>query len=148
MLSPLYGPIVTSIHDYWKNHSFDYTDLCQQSNVSTFSYTVKVCHSFSSKEQASFNFMAAVTICSDFQRESESHSVVPDSFLPHGLQPARILCPQNSPGQKLKWVAVPFSRESSQPRDQTQISHIAGEFFTVWATRKAQFQQRFWRPRK
>ena len=27
---------VTSIHDQWKNHSFDYTDLCWQSNVSTF----------------------------------------------------------------------------------------------------------------
>ena len=36
MLSLLYGPPVTSVHDYWKNHSFDYTDLCWQSNVSTF----------------------------------------------------------------------------------------------------------------
>ena len=32
----LYGPNLTSIHDYWKNHSFDYTDLCQQSNISIF----------------------------------------------------------------------------------------------------------------
>ena len=31
-----YGPMVTSIHDYWKNHSFNYMDLCQQSNVSAF----------------------------------------------------------------------------------------------------------------
>ena len=30
----------------------------------------------------------------------------------------------------LEWVAVPFSRESSQPRDQTQVSHIADRFFT------------------
>ena len=30
----------------------------------------------------------------------------------------------------LEWVAVPFSRGSSQPRDQTQVSHIAGGFFT------------------
>ena len=30
----------------------------------------------------------------------------------------------------LEWVAVPFSRGSSQPRDQTQVSHIAGRFFT------------------
>ena len=37
----------------------------------------------------------------------------------------------------LEWVAVPFSRESSQPRDWTQISHIAGGFFTSWATREA-----------
>ena len=27
--SLVYGPTLTSIHDYWKNHSFDYTDLCQ-----------------------------------------------------------------------------------------------------------------------
>ena len=32
----LYGPTPTSIHDYWINHSFDYTDLCWQSNVSAF----------------------------------------------------------------------------------------------------------------
>ena len=35
-LSFLYGPTLTSIHDYWKNHSFEYTDFCQQSNVSAF----------------------------------------------------------------------------------------------------------------
>ena len=29
-------PTLTSIHDYWKNHSFDYTDLCQQSNIPAF----------------------------------------------------------------------------------------------------------------
>ena len=38
-----------------------------------------------------------------------------------------------------EWVAFPFSRESSQPRDQTQVSCIAGRFFTNWATREAMF---------
>ena len=38
----------------------------------------------------------------------------------------------------LEWVAFSFSRGSSQPRDQTQVSHIAGGFFTTWATREAQ----------
>ena len=38
----------------------------------------------------------------------------------------------------LEWVAVPFSRGSYQPRDQTQVSHIAGIFFTSWATGEAQ----------
>ena len=32
----LYGPTLTSIHDYWKSHSFDYMDLCEQSDVSAF----------------------------------------------------------------------------------------------------------------
>ena len=42
----------------------------------------------------------------------------------HGIFQARIL----------EWVAIPFSRESSPPRDQTWVSYIAGRFFTVWAT--------------
>ena len=45
----------------------------------------------------------------------------------HGTLQARIL----------EWVIVPFSRASSQPRDRTQISFIAGGFFTSWATREA-----------
>ena len=36
VLSLFYGPALTSVHDYWKNHSFDYTDLCRQSGVSAF----------------------------------------------------------------------------------------------------------------
>ena len=31
----------------------------------------------------------------------------------------------------LEWVAFPFSRGSSQPRDRTQVSRITGRFFTV-----------------
>ena len=45
----------------------------------------------------------------------------------HGILQARIL----------EWLAIPFSRESFQPRDQTQVSHIAGRFFISWATREA-----------
>ena len=36
----------------------------------------------------------------------------------------------------LAWVAFPFSRGSSQPRDWTQVSHIARVFFSSWATKK------------
>ena len=36
VLSLLYGPTHTSIHDYWKNHSFDYTDFCWQRVISAF----------------------------------------------------------------------------------------------------------------
>ena len=45
-------------------------------------------------------------------------------------------------GGILEWVAFPFSRGSSQPRDQTQVSSIAGGFFTRCATREA---QEYWR---
>ena len=36
VLSLLYGPTLTSLHDYWKNNSFDYVDICQQSDISAF----------------------------------------------------------------------------------------------------------------
>ena len=74
------SPILTSIHDYWKNHSFDCTDLCQQ-KFSAFQYTVWVCHSYD-KEQASFNFMAAVTIHSDFGTQENIKSVTVPIFPP------------------------------------------------------------------
>ena len=38
-----------------------------------------------------------------------------------------------------EWVAISFSRGSSQPRDQTQVSRTTGRRFTVWATRKAPY---------
>ena len=39
-LSFLHSPTITSIHDHWKNHSLDQTDLCWQSNVSAFEYAI------------------------------------------------------------------------------------------------------------
>ena len=36
VLSHLYGPTLTSMYNYWKNHSFDYMDLCRQSDTSAF----------------------------------------------------------------------------------------------------------------
>ena len=48
-----------------------------------------------------------------------------DSSLPgssvHGILQARVL----------EWVAIPFSRRSSQPRDATRVSRMADRFFTV-----------------
>ena len=56
-------------------------DFCQQSDVSAFVYAFSVCYSSSSKEQASFNFMAAVTVCSDFGVQ-EIKSVTVSTFPP------------------------------------------------------------------
>ena len=39
----------------------------------------------------------------------------------------------------LQWVAIPFFRASSWPRNQTWVSCIAGRFFAIWATREAPF---------
>ena len=61
----LYGPTLTSIHDYRKNHSFARQTLVGKV-TSLLLHMLSRLVIFSSKEQASFNFMAAVTICSDF----------------------------------------------------------------------------------
>ena len=42
MFSLLYSPSLTTIRDHWEDHSLDYTDLCQQSNVSAFQHTMFV----------------------------------------------------------------------------------------------------------
>ena len=60
--------------------------------------------------------MAAVFI---MERNKVKVSVVSDSLQPHSLQAA---IPE--------WVAVPFSRRSSWPRDRTRVSCIEGGFFT------------------
>ena len=52
----------------------------------------------------------------------------PMDYTVHGILQTRIL----------ERVAFPFSRESSQNRDRTQVSRIVGGFFTSWATREAQ----------
>ena len=54
-----------------------------------------------------------LTLCNPMDCSLPSSSV-------HGILQARIL----------EWLAIPFSRGSSQPRDRTQVSHIAGGFFT------------------
>ena len=57
------------------------------------------------------------TLCNPMDCSAPGSSV-------HGIPQARIL----------EWVAMPFSRGSSQPKDQTWVSCIAGRFFTIWAT--------------
>ena len=58
--------------------------------------------------------------------QSVSDSLRPHNYTVHGIVQARIL----------EWVAFPFSRGSSQHRDLTQVSSIAGRFFTSWSTRE------------
>ena len=70
--------------------------------------------------------------CQTCWRESESQSLSltlwhPMDYTVHGILQAGIL----------EWVIFPFSRGSSQHRDQTQVSCIAGGFFTSWATKEA-----------
>ena len=59
-----------------------------------------------------------------------SRSVMPDSLWRRGLYSLQV--------RILEWVALPFSRGFSQPRDWTQVSYITSWFFTRWATGEAQ----------
>ena len=59
-----------------------------------------------------------------------------NSLQSHGLGPTRLLRPWDFQAKILEWVAISFSRRSSQPRDRTQVSHIVGRHFTISATRE------------
>ena len=64
--------------------------------------------------------------------KSESCSVVSDSLRPHGLY-----SPWNSLGQNTGVDSLSLLQGIFPPKDWTQVSHIAGRFFTSWATREA-----------
>ena len=77
------------------------------------------------------------------------HALLQRIFPSQGSNPGLLHCrqilshlsPDGSP-RILEWVAYPFSRGSSWPRNRTRVSCTAGGFFTSWATRKAQSAQR------
>ena len=75
----------------------------------------------------------------DCESENKSHSVLSDPLQPYGLYVAcQAPLSMILQARILKWVAVPSPRGSSQARDQTQVSHFAGGFFTSWATKEVQ----------
>ena len=63
-----------------------------------------------------------------------SCSVVSDLCDPMDCSPPGSSVYGDSPGKSTGVGAMSSSRGSSQPRDQTPVSHIAGNFFTIWAT--------------
>ena len=73
----------------------------------------------------------------DTTTSTKSHSVVSDSLRPMDCSPPGPILQ----ARILEWVAISFSRESSRPRDQTQVSRIAGRCFNLWATREAPYKR-------
>ena len=71
------------------------------------------------KESESEVAQSCLTLCDPMDCGLPGSSV-------HGIFQARVL----------EWVAISFSRGSSWSRDQTQVSHIEGRRFTIWATRE------------
>ena len=64
--------------------------------------------------------LSCLTLCDPLDCSPPGSSV-------YGILQARIL----------EWIAMPFSRGASWPRDWTWVAHIADRFFTVWATGEA-----------
>ena len=75
---------------------------------------------------ARMHAQSCLTLCNPMDCSPPGSSV-------HGIFQARIL----------EWIAIPFSRGSSQPKDWTWVSHIAGRFFAIWATREASLGWQF-----
>ena len=76
----LYGPTHTPIHDYWKNHSFEYTDLCHKVLSLLFNTLSRFGIVFIPRSKC-LNVMVAVTVCSDFGAQ-ENKSVTVSIFSP------------------------------------------------------------------
>ena len=95
--------------------------------LSTRNCTLMVSH-FSITTISGYNSAYFITT-ENWKWKSLSHVWLCDlvHYTVHGILQARIL----------EWVAFPFSRGSSQPKDQTHVSCIAGRFFTSWATKEA-----------
>ena len=93
------------------------------------------CSSFKIEEAFQYRVCVCIHIYTCMWRESGSvvsysafpWAVIHQASLSHGITQAGIL----------EWVAIPFSRGASWPRNWTWVSLIAGRFFTIWATAAA-----------
>ena len=75
------GPTLISIHDYWKNHNFNYMDFCPQSDVTDFNMLSRSVIAFLPRSKLSVNFVTAVTVYKDFvAQEKKNLSLFPLFF--------------------------------------------------------------------
>ena len=114
MLSLLYGPTLTSVHDY-------------QKTIALIMWT------FVSKVMSQlFNMLSfSVLVTQSCPALCDPMDYSPPGSSDHGILQARLL----------EWVVLPFSRGSSPPRDTTRVSPVVGGFFTIWATGEATREQ-------
>ena len=82
--------------------------------------------------------ISKVLVQGESERGNDSSTTQPRCFIPFGIRGQDPLSMGILQTRILESVAIPFSRGSSQPRDQTQVFCIAGRFFTLWATRAIQ----------
>ena len=99
----------------WINHKYTYISFPLSMSIGLFSLSVSLlCAGLCLVAQS------CLTLCDPMDNSPPGSSV-------HGILQAWIL----------ECVAIPFSRGSSWPRNQTHVFHIAGRFFTLWATMEA-----------
>ena len=94
------------------------------------------------QEALKSNRLSTLTLCFIFKTHSYYSRLSLRKWKWRSLSPVRLIATpwtvhELLQARILECVAFPFSRGSSQPRDQTQVSHIAGRFFTNWAIREA-----------
>ena len=112
------------IVEYWLEFPVSYTSPCWLSIFVFFFSNARFSFQTYRLFKAMFSLLVALvtqwcpTLCGPMDYSLPVSSV-------QGILQARIL----------EWVAVSYSRELSQPRDRTWVSHIVGRFFTIWATR-------------
>ena len=131
VLSFVYSPTLTSIHDYWKNHSLTRQTFAGKVMSLLFNMLSRLVMTFLPRSKRlllpSSNRVFYIFFLYFKVAQSCLTLCNPMDYTVHGILQARIL----------EWVAFPFSRGFSQPRDRTQVSCITGGFFTNWAIRKA-----------
>ena len=80
VLSLLYVPTLTSVHDYWQNYSFDYMTFVGKVTSLFFNTMSRFVIAFLPRRQVFFNVMAVVTVCSDFEAQENKISHCFHSF--------------------------------------------------------------------
>ena len=123
-LSFLHSPTLTSVHDHWKNHSFDNLDIDK---------VLPLVFIMLSRLVIAFPPRSKCLLISLLQSPSAVILEPPKikSVIVSTVSPS--ICHEVNAMK----VVIAFSRGSSQTRDQTWVSHTAGGFFTSWATRGA-----------
>ena len=108
VLSHLYGPTFTSVHDYWKDHIW--------LDGSLFGKVLSLLFNMH-KDDLIFTKNIKINASCEKKLKIKKNKAIN------------------------MWVAISFSKGSSQPRNRTQVSHITGGLFTSWAIREA---QKYW----
>ena len=81
--------------------------------------------------------LQADSLPAELESESEVAQSCPTLFDPVGYSLPGSSLHEILQARILEWVTISFSRGSSQPRDWTQVSHIAGRLFNLWTIREA-----------